>query len=127
MTALSIVVPCFNEEPCLAELHQRLSAAAHLAAGEDYELVLVNDDQLRAAMRLIFRGAKLAVEPAGAAATAALCGPLREVSCFQPWKSRRVCSLRSTFAACPSFTQARETRRAGLSSVSAHLPSCKVR
>ena len=42
------------------------------------ELVLVNDDQLRAAMRLIFRGAKLAVEPAGAAATAALCGPLRD-------------------------------------------------
>ena len=42
------------------------------------ELVLVSDDQLRAAMRLLFRGAKLAVEPAGAAATAALCGPLRE-------------------------------------------------
>jgi threonine dehydratase len=42
------------------------------------ELVLVNDEQLRAAMRLLFRGAKLAVEPAGAAATAALCGPLRE-------------------------------------------------
>jgi threonine dehydratase len=42
------------------------------------ELVLVNDEQLRAAMRMIFRGAKLAVEPAGAAATAALCGPLRE-------------------------------------------------
>ena len=41
-------------------------------------LVLVNDDQLRASMRLMFRGAKLAVEPAGAAATAALCGPLRE-------------------------------------------------
>jgi threonine dehydratase len=41
------------------------------------ELVLVDDDQLRAAMQLIFRGAKLAVEPAGAAATAALCGPLR--------------------------------------------------
>jgi threonine dehydratase len=42
------------------------------------ELVLVDDDQLRAAMKLIFRGAKLAVEPAGAAATAALCGPLRD-------------------------------------------------
>jgi len=42
------------------------------------ELVLVNDDQLRASMRLMFRGAKLAVEPAGAAATAALCGPLRD-------------------------------------------------
>lgn len=29
-------------------------------------------------MALIFRGMKLAVEPAGAAATAVLCGPLRE-------------------------------------------------
>jgi dolichol-phosphate mannosyltransferase len=43
MIALSIVVPCFNEEACLAELHQRLSAAARTAAGDDYELVLVND------------------------------------------------------------------------------------
>ncbi|MGH6658971.1 MAG: glycosyltransferase family 2 protein [Sphingomicrobium sp.] len=43
MTALSIVVPCFNEEACLAELHQRLGAAARVAVGEDYELVLVND------------------------------------------------------------------------------------
>ena len=43
MTALSIVVPCFNEEACLPELHQRLSAAARQASGDDYELVLVND------------------------------------------------------------------------------------
>ena len=42
------------------------------------DLAMVDDDQLRAAMRLMFRGAKLAVEPAGAAACAALCGPLRE-------------------------------------------------
>ena len=42
------------------------------------ELVIVDDDALRAAMLLLFRSAKLAVEPAGAAATAALCGPLRE-------------------------------------------------
>jgi threonine dehydratase len=42
------------------------------------ELVLVSDDALRRAMRLLFSSAKLAVEPAGAAATAALCGPLRE-------------------------------------------------
>lgn len=42
------------------------------------EIVLVSDDELRAAMRLIFVGMKLAVEPAGAAGTAALCGPLRE-------------------------------------------------
>jgi threonine dehydratase len=42
------------------------------------ELVLVSDDALRRAMLLLFSSAKLAVEPAGAAATAALCGPLRE-------------------------------------------------
>ncbi len=43
MTALSIVVPCFNEEPCLGELHERLGAAARQAVGDDYELVLIND------------------------------------------------------------------------------------
>jgi threonine dehydratase len=42
------------------------------------ELVLVDDDALRRAMLLLFASAKLAVEPAGAAATAALCGPLRD-------------------------------------------------
>jgi threonine dehydratase len=42
------------------------------------ELVLINDAEMRQAMALIFRGVKLAVEPAGAAATAALCGPLRD-------------------------------------------------
>jgi threonine dehydratase len=40
------------------------------------ELVLVDDDALRAAMRTLQREAKLAVEPAGAAAAAALLGPL---------------------------------------------------
>src|SRR5438067_12712575 len=43
MTALSIVVPCFNEEACLGALHERLTAAARKTAGEDYEIVLVND------------------------------------------------------------------------------------
>jgi polyisoprenyl-phosphate glycosyltransferase len=43
MTALSIVVPCFNEEACLGELHARLGGAARIAVGEDYELVLIND------------------------------------------------------------------------------------
>jgi threonine dehydratase len=42
------------------------------------DLVLVSDDALRRTMHLLFRGVKLAVEPAGAAATAALCGPLQE-------------------------------------------------
>ena len=43
MTALSIVVPCFNEEECIAALHERLTSAARTSAGDDYELVLVND------------------------------------------------------------------------------------
>ena len=41
------------------------------------EVVLVDDEQIREAMRLTFRAAKLAVEPAGAAALAALMYPLR--------------------------------------------------
>ena len=45
MTAvsLSIVVPCYNEEACLQELHARLARAAAAVAGDDYEIVLVND------------------------------------------------------------------------------------
>jgi threonine dehydratase len=42
------------------------------------DIVLVDDDQIRAAMALLFREMKLAVEPAAAAATAALVGPLRD-------------------------------------------------
>jgi threonine dehydratase len=41
------------------------------------EVVLVNDNQIRDGMRLLFRAAKLVVEPAGAAALAALMFPLR--------------------------------------------------
>jgi threonine dehydratase len=41
-------------------------------------LVLVDDDQLRRAMGFLFRSMKIAVEPACAATTAALVGPLRE-------------------------------------------------
>ena len=43
MTALSIVVPCFNEATCLPVLHQRLNAAARASFGDDYEVLLVND------------------------------------------------------------------------------------
>ena len=43
MTALSIVVPCYNEQECLTALHDRLTKAARAAVGKDYELVLVND------------------------------------------------------------------------------------
>jgi threonine dehydratase len=41
------------------------------------EVVLVDDDQIRDGMRLLFRSAKLVTEPAGAAALAALMYPLR--------------------------------------------------
>ncbi len=39
---ISIVIPCYNEQACLAELHRRVTAAA-VAQGQDYEIVLVND------------------------------------------------------------------------------------
>lgn len=40
---LSIVVPCYNEEACLRELHVRLTRAAEAAVGTGYEIVLIND------------------------------------------------------------------------------------
>jgi len=40
---LSIVVPCYNEEACLEQLHARLTAAARAAAPGAYEILLVND------------------------------------------------------------------------------------
>jgi len=42
------------------------------------DLAMVSDQQLREAMGLLFRNLKIAVEPACAASTAALFGPLRE-------------------------------------------------
>jgi len=42
------------------------------------KLVLVDDTQLKRAMGLLFEGMKIAVEPACAASTAALLGPLRD-------------------------------------------------
>jgi dolichol-phosphate mannosyltransferase len=59
MTALSIVVPCFNEEACLAALHERLTVAARTSVGDDYEIVLVNDgsrDGSWAIMRALVAG-----------------------------------------------------------------------
>lgn len=42
------------------------------------DVVLIDDDEMRATMKILFEDLKLAVEPAGAAATAALLGPLKE-------------------------------------------------
>lgn len=41
--ALSVIVPCFNEEASLDELHRRVTAACRGVAGDDYEIVLIND------------------------------------------------------------------------------------
>ena len=41
--ALSVVIPCYNEEACLGELHRRVSAAAREAVGASHEIVLIND------------------------------------------------------------------------------------
>jgi polyisoprenyl-phosphate glycosyltransferase len=40
---LSIVIPCFNEQACLVELHRRVSAVAQAACGADHEIIFVND------------------------------------------------------------------------------------
>ena len=40
---LSVVVPCYNEEPCLAQLHERIGAAARASVGGDYEILFIND------------------------------------------------------------------------------------
>ncbi len=52
------------------------------------ELVKMKDQAMCQAMALLFREMKLAVEPAGAISTAALCGPLRE-----KLKGKRICLI----------------------------------
>lgn len=41
--ALSVVVPCFNEEAVIRELHRRVTATCRGLVGNSYELILVND------------------------------------------------------------------------------------
>jgi glycosyltransferase involved in cell wall biosynthesis len=41
--SLSVVVPCYNEEAVVHELHRRVTAVCRDALGDDYELILVND------------------------------------------------------------------------------------
>ncbi len=43
MTALSIVIPCYNEDACLGELYARVATVARGVAGDSYEIVLIND------------------------------------------------------------------------------------
>jgi polyisoprenyl-phosphate glycosyltransferase len=50
---LSIVIPCFNEEACLPELHKRVSAAAKAVVGDDHEIVLINDGSRDASWKVM--------------------------------------------------------------------------
>jgi len=40
---VSVAIPCFNEEASLPELHRRVTATCREVAGDDYEIILVND------------------------------------------------------------------------------------
>lgn len=53
--ALSIVVPCYNEEDNLALLHRRVSDAPATVVGTDYELILVDDGSTDATWERIAR------------------------------------------------------------------------
>jgi len=43
MKLLSVVVPCFNEQPVLRAAHERLSQAVSAIEGFNYELIFVDD------------------------------------------------------------------------------------
>jgi polyisoprenyl-phosphate glycosyltransferase len=43
LTQLSVVIPCYNEQAVIQELHRRLTRACRSQVGDRYELVLVND------------------------------------------------------------------------------------
>ena len=53
--ALSVVVPCFNEEPVLVEFFDRLKAACHDAAGDSFEIVFVDDGSADGTTELLQR------------------------------------------------------------------------
>ena len=55
-----------------------LPASYAIARENVSEIVRIDDEAMRAAMRLLYHGLKIAAEPACAATTAAICGPLRE-------------------------------------------------
>jgi polyisoprenyl-phosphate glycosyltransferase len=50
---LSVVVPCYNEEDGVVELHRRLTAVCRKVCGDGYEIVLVNDGSKDATWKLI--------------------------------------------------------------------------
>lgn len=52
-SGLSVVVPCYNEEDGILELHRRVSAVCRGSIGDAYELVLVNDGSSDATWKIM--------------------------------------------------------------------------
>ena len=50
---LSVVVPCYNEDEGIHELHSRITSVCHNTAGDAYELVLVNDGSSDATWKIM--------------------------------------------------------------------------
>lgn len=50
---VSVVVPCYNEEEGIHELHRRVSGVCKACVGESYELVLVNDGSKDATWKIM--------------------------------------------------------------------------
>ena len=55
MVALSVVIPCFNEEAVLDELRRRLIPACESVVGQDFEIVLVDDGSTDATRQMLRR------------------------------------------------------------------------
>jgi dolichol-phosphate mannosyltransferase len=43
---LSVVIPCYNEEAVIQELHRRITRTCHSLVGDSYELLVVNDGSI---------------------------------------------------------------------------------
>ena len=56
--ALSVVVPCYNEQDGIAELYRRVTAACRQVAGTSYEVVLVIDGATDGTREAIFELAR---------------------------------------------------------------------
>jgi len=52
-TSLSVVIPCYNEEDGVLELHRRVTAVCQACVGDAYELVLINDGSSDATWELM--------------------------------------------------------------------------
>jgi glycosyltransferase involved in cell wall biosynthesis len=52
-TALSVVVPCYNEEDGVHELYRRVTEVCHACVGNSYELLLVNDGSSDATWKIM--------------------------------------------------------------------------